>query len=112
YTACHFGGRRPWFSCPKCGRRTGIMYLWYIPRCRKCAQLVYASQSEDAVNRSWRHTTKLEARLAGGKEKRDFRRPKGMHLDTYRRLMRAYVQEQTNRDEALIGFARRLGWLD
>src|SRR5690606_31741958 len=109
YTTCHFGGKRPWFLCPKCQRRVGIMYLWYIPQCRTCAHLVYASQSEDPVNRSWRRTTKLEGRLAGSERKWALCRPKGMHLVTYQRLRNAYILEQINRDEALIGYARRLG---
>lgn len=112
YTTCHFGGKRPWFVCPKCQRRAGIMYLWYIPQCRNCAHLVYASQSEDPVNRSWRRTTKIESRLASGEGKSKCRRPKGMHMSTYQRLMRAYAHEQINRDEALIRMAGRMGWLD
>ena len=63
YTTCHFGGNRPWFTCPRCCARVGIIYLWHTPKCRKCARLVYVSLSEDAVNRSWRRTTKLEGRF-------------------------------------------------
>ena len=25
WTRCHYGGRRPWFVCPRCGRRVGIL---------------------------------------------------------------------------------------
>ena len=26
-TACNFGGTRPWFRCPVCGRRMAVLYM-------------------------------------------------------------------------------------
>lgn len=112
HSPCHLGAERPWFVCPNCQQRVGILYLWHTPRCRKCARLVYASQSVDAFNRSWARTDTLEARFAGGNEKWNFRRPKGMRVVTYERLKLAYLREQINRDDALMAFANRMGWLD
>jgi hypothetical protein len=43
-TPCHFGGTRPWFRCPRCDRRVGVLYdagKWFW--CRHCTGLPYAS---------------------------------------------------------------------
>ncbi len=50
------GGRRPWWQCPVCGRRCGVLYL--PPgagrfACRQCYRLAYASQ-QDRMRR-WDH---------------------------------------------------------
>src|SRR5262245_25170010 len=53
WTACHLGGRRPWFSCPAytagrcCGRRVAVLYLaGKLFACRRCHGLAYESQQE------------------------------------------------------------------
>ncbi len=40
------GGKRPWFVCPTCRRRVGVLYHANgLPfRCRICCKLVYPSQ--------------------------------------------------------------------
>jgi hypothetical protein len=50
WTACHFGGRRPWFICSArvngryCGRRVAVLYLGgEVFACRKCCGLAYES---------------------------------------------------------------------
>ena len=42
-TRPRFGGRRWWFRCPVCERRTGALYLHRVAyfRCRSCADLTY-----------------------------------------------------------------------
>ena len=45
WTACNYGGRRPWFRCPKCARR--VRQLRLVPparifACRACQELPYA----------------------------------------------------------------------
>ena len=43
-TSCNFVGYRFWFSCPKCGRKAGILYKTPISEailCRKCHSLKY-----------------------------------------------------------------------
>lgn len=103
-TLCHYGGSRPWFACPRCHRRVAILYLWNVPACRKCARLVYPSQSEDAIGRSWRRTLKLVKLLSGGTGEWNFRRPKGMRKATFERLREAYWHEEDVRDQALMAF--------
>jgi hypothetical protein len=50
WTACHFGGRRPWFICPGhsggryCGQRVAVLYDGGESfACRRCYGLAYAS---------------------------------------------------------------------
>lgn len=38
-----FGGKRYWFICPLCGRRTRTLYILFHVGCRNCQGLVYAS---------------------------------------------------------------------
>ncbi len=44
-TKPNFGGYRRWFECPDCARRCRILYLEDHFKCRRCAGLVYPSQS-------------------------------------------------------------------
>ncbi|MGL5095015.1 MAG: hypothetical protein ACRDD1_05480, partial [Planctomycetia bacterium] len=39
WTPCTLGGRRPWFRCPACNRRTAILYSGSVFQCRKCLGL-------------------------------------------------------------------------
>lgn len=111
-TPCHYGGSRPWFTCPRCQRRAAILYLWNVPLCRTCARLVYPSQSEDAIGRSWRRTQKIMARL--GQEADAWavpRRPAGMREATYARLWAAWAREDQLRDDLLAAFVAKFGGL-
>ncbi|WP_290639322.1 hypothetical protein [Aquabacterium sp.] len=105
-TACAYGGSRPWFNCPKCWDRVAVLYLRQSRfACRKCQRLVYASQSEDALGRTWRKQSKLEARLG-----ENWSRPKGMHRKTRERILEAIWECEGIRDDALAEFAARLGF--
>lgn len=80
---CNYGAPRPWFGCPHCSARVAVIYMrrggFY---CRKCSQVSYYSQSEDAIGRAWRVQQKAEAKLGEG-----WVRPKGMHGKTHERLL-------------------------
>ena len=110
-TPCPFGGSRSWFACPRCNRRVAILYLWGYPACRACCRMGYPSQSEDAIDRSWRRTWKIETKLAGGASDWNYRRPKGMRKATFERLREAYWAEEEIRDQALMAFMATRGWL-
>lgn len=110
-TPCRFGGSRSWFACPRCNRRVAILYLWGYPACRACCRMGYPSQSEDAIDRSWRRTWKIETKLAGGASDWNYRRPKGMRKATFERLREAYWAEEEIRDQALMAFMATRGWL-
>lgn len=110
-TPCHYGGTRPWFRCPRCRSRVALLYLRGWPSCRKCARLVYQSQSEDAIGRSWRRSQKIAARL--GQEASAWtapRRPKGMRLATFERLRAQWWAEEDLRENMLAAFVARMGW--
>ena len=54
YTIGPRGGKRPWFVCPTCQRRVGVLYYVHpLPfRCRTCCELAYPSQYQSR-NRSY-----------------------------------------------------------
>jgi len=53
WTACRFGGARPWFHCPYCDRRVAILYWNFAAYfCRHCVgNPLYASQTKSAAGR-------------------------------------------------------------
>lgn len=90
WTRCHFGGSRPWFSCSRCTRRCAKLYVPAGARyflCRHCYGLGYESRREQPHYRALRRARKLWARL--GDPDGDFVpfKPKGMHWNTYLRLV-------------------------
>ncbi len=91
WTACNFGGERPWFICPAqgCGRRVAILYGGGIFACRHCYQLAYPSQRETPDDRAARRADKIRERLdweQGILNPKGWKKPKGMHWDTFDRL--------------------------
>jgi hypothetical protein len=107
-TPCNYGGHRPWFACPACARRVGVLFLrrggFY---CRQCARVGYYSQSEDTTGRAWRKQSKAEAQLG-----EDSARPKGMHHTTYERLISIIDQCEEAREIELAAFlVRHEKWL-
>lgn len=80
-TPCNFGGQRPWFGCPACGRRVAVLFL--RPRgfvCRPCGALAFASQSEGVFDRALRSERKARGRLQAGYRS-------GTHASTHRKLL-------------------------
>lgn len=103
-TACPYGGTRPWFACPICNRRVGVLYMRGGRfACRHCQRVSYASQSEDGMGRMWRRQSKLEARLGD-----DWTRPKGMRQHTYTRLLDRLQECVERRDAAFCEVAARM----
>lgn len=107
HTACTYGGARPWFMCPRCDRRAGVLFMRSGRfMCRDCGRVAYASQSEDEAARTWRRQSKLESRLGA-----DWQRLKGMHHATRARICDAIIDCERRRDAALLAFAARSGLL-
>jgi len=90
WTPCTFGGQRAWFICPTagCGKRVAILYCGGLFMCRRCHQLTYRCQRENADDRASRRADRIRHKLGwepgilnpnGGK-------PKGMHWSTFNRL--------------------------
>jgi hypothetical protein len=98
WTACNFGGKRPWFLCPglHCGRRSALLYLgrgYFL--CRDCQDLSYASQRESHGSVSdLRRCQRIRARLGGSANvtKPFPEKPKGRHWKTYWRLYQRHTR--------------------
>jgi hypothetical protein len=95
WTACHFGGKRPWFICAArvngkhCGRRVAVLYLAGDSfACRKCCGLAYESQQGGLQFRNLRKSQRIRLRLGGSPDPfAPFpKKPRRMHQGTYRRL--------------------------
>jgi len=111
WTACNFGGERPWLVCPGagCGRRAAIVYgpgRYFL--CRRCYDLIYESQRENGMTRALRRAQKIRERLGGTANMMEPfpEKPKGMHWSTYERLWR---QHHVAEMEQLAGMRE---WLD
>lgn len=90
WSACPYGGSRPWFLCPAsgCRRRVAILYGSDIFVCRHCLRLSYPSQREAKDKRALRRAESIRERLGWGQ--RPFfshgDKPVGMHWKRYERL--------------------------
>lgn len=98
WTACHYGGHRPWLVCPGCGRRVVVVYRAGPDfRCRRCYGLGYQSQGEGEQDHWFSKAHRIRERLGVvGSLTLHPPRPKGMHLMTYYRLWYELI-EATNR---------------
>jgi hypothetical protein len=95
WTACHLGGRRPWFVCSVysngrfCGRRAAVLYgAGELFACRRCYGLAYESQQETPMRRGVFQAQKIRVRLGGSVNLFEPfpEKPKRMHWLTYLRL--------------------------
>jgi hypothetical protein len=109
WTACNYGGSRPWFLCPHCRRRARKLYLGDDGfGCRKCYRLVNLSTRENLMTRLWRKQERLEAKIidAGGQ----YLKPKGMHLKNFNRIVdQIGTIEEKKYDVFIAGAAKMLG---
>ena len=100
---CNYGGTRPWFLCPSCGRRCAVVYFGAPGgryACRQCVRVAYLSQSEDEIGRLWRKQRKIECKLTGGAgEWNGWQKPKGMHQQTFDRLRSRIWEFEMRKDE-------------
>ena len=113
-SACHLGGERRWFACPRCSKRVAVLYApgKYFA-CRNCYGLGYATQKEGAGDRAASRAEKLRKRLGweAGILNGNGGRPKGMHWATYRRLRSdhdALVQVSLRDIAVKFGFLQKL----
>lgn len=108
WTACNFGGVRPWFRCPAigCGRRCAILYGGTVFACRKCFALAYQSQRESLYDRKASRANKIRDQLGWepGFLNGSGLRPKGMHRHTFDRLV---AEHDTLVDSSLMNLHRR-----
>jgi hypothetical protein len=111
WTACNFGGSRPWFECPArgCGRRVRKLYLAnrYFA-CRHCYGLGYACQLEHEEDRLLRRREKIARRLGGEDTALLPPRPRGMHRSMYERLADEFEAVEDRIDLAWFARIERL----
>jgi len=91
WTACTYGGHRPWLLCPACSQRVAILYCGLAGfYCRKCLRLVYQSQRESSGGRGLIAAQAIRQRLGGSANMTvPFpSKPRGMHWRTYQRMRR------------------------
>ena len=100
WTACNFGGERPWFVCPgevdgvACGGRAAKLYYRDgLFLCRLCQDLSYASQGRVLRTSPLRKAQAIRLRAGGSLDIRDPfpPRPKGMQRATHARLHGEYL---------------------
>jgi hypothetical protein len=117
WTACHLGGRRPWFVCSVysggryCGRRVALLYAaGELFACRRCYGLAYASQQEPLRNRGLGKAQKIRTRFGGSPNMREAfpDKPKGMHWRTYERLRFVHDIAEARSMLGLMKFVDRL----
>ncbi|MGO9534147.1 MAG: hypothetical protein ACLP2X_10960 [Syntrophobacteraceae bacterium] len=107
WTPCNYGGRRPWFLCPGCGRRVGILAAaGELFLCRYCYRLKYWSQLGSDRDRAQRKVKKLRDRLG----EKEWLKPKGMHQKTFDRLHSRLVEAEMRSNEVFLraAWARKL----
>jgi hypothetical protein len=111
WSACNFGGERPWFICPGagCGRRVAVLYgpgKFFL--CRHCYDLTYQSRRDNKMYRALHRAQKIRERLGGSANMMEPfpKKPKGMHWETYERLWWEYHEAEM---EQLAEIKR---WLD
>lgn len=110
WTACRFGGQRPWWRCPAvgCGRRAAVLFGGRVFACRHCHKLAYRSQRLAWDDRATRRAESLRDRLnwVPGILNGEGLKPKGMHWETFKRLQ---AQHDAQVKLTLAGFRLRFG---
>jgi hypothetical protein len=81
------------FLCSECHRSARVLYaryandrLWFLS-CGKCAGVTYQSTMGHRWDRSARRVEKLRARLRWGAGDTVPIKPRGMHQNTYQRIL-------------------------
>jgi hypothetical protein len=105
WTDCRFGGRRPWFACPCCGRQSGRLYLLNHWRCRDCCALPYRSQTLTPADRLLHRAAKLRQRLNATTMTSSLERPARMRHSRFIQLSSQIIElERSGRLMALQAF--------
>lgn len=112
HTICSYGGMRPWWICPSCGRRVAILYgPGKLYACRHCCQLVYSCQREADDDRAMRKADTIRRRLGWrvGIANPKGAKPKWMHWRTFERLN---AKHDAFAHASFMGTAERLGLMN
>jgi hypothetical protein len=104
WTDCNYGGQRPWFLCPCCHQRKGLLYfVGTVVRCRDCFKLIHQTKRVSFATRAiWRSNT-IRRRLGwepAYKGQRGYK-PKWMRWATYDRLVQKLSFYEAKADDRL-----------
>lgn len=94
---CRFGGSRPYFRCPCCGR--GALMLAVLRQglvCGKCGKITWQSRREPAVGRRLRAANTAAKKLGCDSWTQVPERPKRMRHKTYEQLMAQWEHRVSN----------------
>jgi hypothetical protein len=94
WTPCNYGGKRPWWLCPCCGRRVAVLWGGGTYACRHCQQINYESTRNTPESQAFARAGKVRKQLGwcAGIANPPGGRPKGMHQRTYERLLHHYYE--------------------
>lgn len=109
WTHPYFGGKRPWFVCPNCGKRISKLYkpkTDQLFRCRSCHALSYQSRKEGndrlAITLNKINRLKKKLGVCGATEYTSLPpRPKGQHKKTYKRLLEQLLAAEEEAQKAI-----------
>jgi hypothetical protein len=108
FTACHFGGDRPWFRCPHCDCRCAV--LWGRGRflCRTCQRLSYPSQNESIGSKAIRRIHEIRAALHAKPclPIERIGRPRYMRYDRFRTLIFELLRHEASWTTCIIGLSQ------
>ena len=117
WTACNFGGERPWFICAgvvngiPCNRRVAKLYLKYgYFFCRHCHDLSYESRQTGSKYVPLRKCQRIRQRLGGSANMTEpFPRcPEGMQWRTYWKLWQEHDREEQEYNRLALADLHRL----
>jgi hypothetical protein len=94
WTPCNFGGERPWWVCPSCAKRVGVLWGGLKYLCRHCQQINYESTRTTESNKPFDRAGKIRKRLGWvpGIAHGPGDKPKGMHWTTLERELNKHNQ--------------------
>lgn len=78
----HYGGKRYWFLCPRCGRKVAFLYGGKYFWCRKCQNLSYPTQQMGFLGRMLEKSKKYEEKVFD-----NGRRKRWLHNATFEKYM-------------------------
>jgi hypothetical protein len=121
WSQCNYGSHRPWFVCPECNSRVGVLYGVAISddvRCRKCCDMNYYSQQRTKNPRDdiQLRLIKLKRKLKCSIRKQinvwylpSFRdKPNGMSYTKFVQICDRIYQEQLNYLDVCKSYRRKL----
>jgi len=97
YQSCHYGGKRPYFICPKCFQKRTDLYLGKTGdfRCRVCQEYAYRSQRLNAHQRHANRAMLLKKKITSADQPYFcIEKPKGMWTTTFNKVLDRIVKHE------------------